>query len=167
MVEILLVVGVIWFVLWLVLKSIKLVFDESSALRNNGRSDPNATPGTITYVIDQDFDGRFYTHAKVDGVTLKLVVDTGATSVALTLSDAKRLGFDPEELDFCVRVETAGGEIKAAEVLINSIRIGQVEVFNVRALVKGINSGESLLGMTFLSKLHSYEIQGHELVIRQ
>ena len=163
MVEILLFVGVIWLILW----SIKLVSDESSTLRNNGRSDPNATPGTITSVIDQNSDGRFYAHAKVDGVTLQLVVDTGATCVTFTLSDAKRLGFDPGELDFCERVGTSGGEIIAAEVLVNSIRIGQVAVFNVRALVKGTNSGQSLLGMNFLSKLHSYEFQGQNLVIRQ
>ena len=168
---VLVVFGPVWFILWL----IGLIFDEfnpvdseeSSELVNNGHNDSNAAVGTKTAVIDQYSNGHFYTSAIVDGVTVEFMVDTGATQVALTLSDAKRLGFDPEELNFCERISTVNGETVAAEVLINSIRIGQVEIFNISALVVGSMSVPSLLGMNFLSELDSYEFRGPDLVIRQ
>ncbi len=141
--------------------------DESSEPGDIGKNYTTATQVAKTAVIDQYSNGHFYTSAFVDGVTVEFMVDTGATRVALTLSDAKRLGFDPEELNFCERISTVNGETVAAEVLINSIRIGQVEIFNISALVVGSMSVPSLLGMNFLSELDSYEFRGPDLVIRQ
>ena len=131
-------------------------------------SEPFRT-GTISNaaVLKRETDGHFWAQAAVDGTEVKFMVDTGASTVALTYVDAQRLGLKPETLDFRWTISTAGGETKGASVLLPSIRIGDVEVRNVEAMVLGDGLEQSLLGMTFLSELYSYEFRRKSLIIRQ
>lgn len=122
---------------------------------------------TNAAILKREYDGHFRARADVNGLEVKFLIDTGASTVALTLDDAERLGFDPDELDFRWSINTAGGETKGASVLIRSIRIGQVEVRDIRAMVMDHDLEESLLGMTFLSELYSYEFRKRNLIIRQ
>jgi len=118
--------------------------------------------------ISRESDGHYWTRADVDGSSLKFLVDTGASVVALTWYDAKRLRLNPEELDFDWTVTTAGGKTTAASVLIESIKIGNVEIENVEAIVMREDDLEtSLLGMSFLGELYSYEFRGNTMIIRQ
>lgn len=133
-----------------------------------GRNDePNSTKYTNATILKRGYDGHFHARAEVNGVEVKFLVDTGASTVALTLNDAERLGFEPDELDFRWEINTAGGDTKGASVLIKSIRIGQVEVRDVPAMVMNQELEQSLLGMTFLSELYSYEFRKRNLIIRQ
>lgn len=118
-------------------------------------------------MIRRDADGHYWTRAAVNGAEIKFMVDTGASTVALTYRDAQRLGLDPETLDFSWRISTAGGETQGASVLLDSIRIGDVEVNDVEAMVLGDELEQSLLGMTFLGELYSYEFQRKSLIIRR
>lgn len=118
-------------------------------------------------IIDREPDGHYWTRADVDGTAVKFMIDTGASTVALTFRDAQRIGLKPEELDFKWEIRTAGGIVHGAAVTLERIRIGQVEVENVEGMVLRDSLDQSLLGMTFLGELYSYEFRKSQLLIRQ
>jgi aspartyl protease family protein len=111
-------------------------------------------------------DGHFWAEAKVDGRAVRFLIDTGATAVALSQTDAKRLGIDTKTLDYSYRVMTASGETRAASVKLASISVAGAQVRDVEALVveKGLET--SLLGMTYLGRLSSFQATPRALVLR-
>jgi aspartyl protease family protein len=111
-------------------------------------------------------DGHFWAEAKVDGRAVRFLIDTGATAVALSQTDAKRLGIDTKALDYSYRVMTASGETRAASVKLASISVAGAQVRDVEALVveKGLET--SLLGMTYLGRLSSFQATPRALVLR-
>jgi aspartyl protease family protein len=117
--------------------------------------------------IDRETDGHFWTNADVSGTQVRFMVDTGASIVALTYFDAQRLGLKPEELNFDAEIRTAGGSVLGAYVTLDSIRIGEVEVEKVSAVILRTELGQSLLGMSFLGELQAYEVRRGQMIIRQ
>lgn len=118
-------------------------------------------------IISREADGHYWTRAEVDGTAVKFMVDTGASTVALTYRDARRIGLNPEELDYKWEIRTAGGLTYGASVLLEEIRIGRVKVENVEAMILKNELDVSLLGMTFLGELDSYEFRKKQLIIRR
>lgn len=112
-------------------------------------------------------DGHYWAQADVDGTHVEFMVDTGASTVALTFRDAQRMGLRPEMLDYSWTIRTAGGEVKGASVRLAVIRIGRIEVENVEAMVLRDGLDQSLLGMSFLSQLESYEFRQGNLILRR
>ena len=113
-------------------------------------------------------DGHYWARALVNQkASVQFMVDTGASVVALTFEDAQKMGLNPASLDYKWEINTAGGTIMGASVTIDSIRINQVHVRDVEAMVLRSDLQQSLLGMSFLSKLHSYEFRGDRMIIRQ
>jgi aspartyl protease family protein len=129
--------------------------------------EPAPSTGSRAAFIDREDDGHFWTRADVSGTQVKFMVDTGASIVALTYFDAQRLGLKPEELDFDSEIRTAGGITYGAPVTLESIRVGKVEIENVNAVILRTELEQSLLGMTFLGELHSYEVRQGQMIIRQ
>lgn len=129
--------------------------------------EPAPSTGSRAAFIDREDDGHFWTRADVSGTQVKFMVDTGASIVALTYFDAQHLGLKPEELDFDSEIRTAGGITYGAPVMLESIRIGKVEIENVNAVILRTELEQSLLGMTFLGELHSYEVRQGQMIIRQ
>ena len=118
--------------------------------------------------IRRESDGYFWTRANVDGSSIQFLVDTGASAVVLNWRDAKRLRLDLDALTYDNRVTTAGGQVMAASIVIDSISIGNVEIEDINALVLQEDLLEdSLLGMSFLGQLYSYEFKGNTMIIRQ
>ena len=112
--------------------------------------------------------GHFFARAWINGRQIDVMVDTGATGVALTSQDAETVGVFVGASDFTRRSRTANGIVKSAPVILDSIRIGDIEVDDVRASVS--QEGRlhiTLLGMTFLGKLSRVEIKGDRLVLTQ
>ena len=96
-----------------------------------------------------------------------MIVDTGASTVVLRHEDADRLGINMHTLHYSVPVQTANGPSQAARVQLDFIRIGNVGVRRVEALIaKPGTLHQSLLGMSFLSRLRSYEFSGDYLELR-
>lgn len=117
-------------------------------------------------VIPADDRGHFRVDARVGGQKLALMADTGATAVALRLSDARRLGLHPAPADFRQPVGTANGTVNAARVTLDEIVVGPIRVSSVEALVLPDEAlGGNLLGMTFLSRLSRFEVAGGKLVL--
>ncbi len=96
-----------------------------------------------------------------------MVVDTGASTIVLNPSDAARAGIKVEGLRYSVPVQTANGTSFAARVRLKNVSIGPVSINNVDALIAKRGAlRESLLGMSFLSRLRSYEFSGDFLTLR-
>lgn len=123
--------------------------------------------GEQILVLHKMEHGHFQVDATINGGSVNLLVDTGASSVVLSYADAERLGLSPETLNFNLMVSTANGTAVAAPVRLDSVAIGPIERRNVRAMVTGQGRlDQSLLGMTFLGTLGSVEIRGDELRLR-
>lgn len=118
--------------------------------------------------VRRAIDGHFWAEANVNGTRVRFLVDTGASSVVLTRDDASRLGFDLDSLVYNRRMMTANGETRGAMIRLDEIRVGNVRVENVDAVVPQ-NSvlPTSLLGMTFLGRLSRYEATQDSLILRQ
>ena len=111
-------------------------------------------------------NGHFMVDAVVDGVEIRFLVDTGASSVVLTANDAERLGYRLDGLEYSERYQTANGEILGAPVVLPELRIGDLEIEDVRSSVIRAPLSTSLLGMTFLSRLESFEVRDEGLILR-
>ena len=111
-------------------------------------------------------DGHFYVDSRVGDRTIRFLVDTGATSVALSPADAQRIGFDLARLDFSRRLQTAGGVVRGAPVVIRSLEIGDIRLRNVRAIVNEQAMPHSLLGISALDRLGGYEVRDGTLTLR-
>jgi aspartyl protease family protein len=94
--------------------------------------------------------GHFLAQGLINGKPIQFMVDTGATTVALGLDDAKRMGIDYQK-GRPVRMGTANGVAQGWLVKLNSVKIGDVEVYEVEAIV-GPNMPYALLGNSFLSR---------------
>jgi aspartyl protease family protein len=111
-------------------------------------------------------DGHFWADAEVDGQTLRFLVDTGATAVALKADDARRLGIQPEGLTYSYTVMTANGPARAARVKLDRVAVGRAEVADVDAFVIDHGLETSLLGMTYLGRLAKFEATPDALVLK-
>jgi aspartyl protease family protein len=112
-------------------------------------------------------DGHFIVRTQVNGIPLSMLVDTGASTVVLKPADAQRLGIDPERLRYSVPVQTANGTTYAAHVRLRTLTVGPINLTDVDALVAKPGAlKENLLGMSFLSRLRSYEFSGDYLTLR-
>jgi aspartyl protease family protein len=123
--------------------------------------------GPVEVKIRKRLDGHFTVKAEVNGTSTSMVVDTGASTIVLRPEDAKKAGIDVSRLSFTVPVMTANGRTVAAKVRLNSVAIGPLEREDVDALVAEPKAlSESLLGMSFLGRLQSYEFSGDFLTLR-
>ena len=112
-------------------------------------------------------NGHYFILANIKGVSIRFLVDTGASDIILTRKEASRIGFDVDKLKFSKIYSTANGKISAAPVSIKRINIGPFAFKNVSASVNAAEMEHSLLGMTFLDLLSSYEVRDGWLTIRQ
>jgi aspartyl protease family protein len=117
-----------------------------------------------TLVYRADRRGHFSLTATVNGAPTRFVVDTGASLVALTLDDARAAGIGRGELIFNQLTQTANGRVRFAPVMLREVRIGQLSIENVPAAVIE-NLDQSLLGMSFLKRLKSFEMREGALTI--
>lgn len=112
-------------------------------------------------------DGDFSLTAHVNGARVPMVVDTGASSVVLTQEAAKASGLPIEVLSYTVNVDTANGRTRAAPVTLERIVVGGLIERSVPALVAQQGQlKQSLLGMSFLNRLDSWEVRGNKLRMR-
>jgi len=120
-----------------------------------------------TVEVARAFNGDFDVTAEINGARVSMVLDTGASSVVLTREDAKAAGLPLEVLAYTVNIETANGRTRAAPVVLDRIAIGGLVERSIEALVAQPGQLKtSLLGMSFLNRLQSWEVRGDRLVLR-
>ncbi|HWM45372.1 MAG TPA: TIGR02281 family clan AA aspartic protease [Xanthobacteraceae bacterium] len=134
---------------------------------NIAAPEPQAPAGSRTVSIRRASDGHFHTEASVDGRRVDMLVDTGASVIALRERDAARLGIHPAARDYSAKISTANGVVLAARVELNRVEVGGITVRNVAAVVLPDEAlGKNLLGMSFLSKLR-WEQRNGQLTLEQ
>lgn len=137
------------------------------AQRVSGELNPAApiTRSAGEVVIRRANDGHFYADMSINGTDMRLMADTGASVVALSVEDAENAGIDVDQLDFTIRMSTANGTALAARVKLDEVRIGQIVRQDVTAIVsRGLS--QSLLGMNFFSSLSKFQIENDELLLK-
>jgi aspartyl protease family protein len=111
--------------------------------------------------------GSFSIGAQVNGARVAMALDTGASSVVLTQEAAKAAGLPLEVLSYTVNVDTANGRARAAPVTLDRLAIGGIIERSVPALIAPPGQlRTSLLGMSFLNRLESWEVRGDQLMMR-
>ena len=123
------------------------------------------TRGRVVEVVRSG--GSFSVSAQVNGAHVPMALDTGASSVVLTQEAAKAAGLPLEVLAYTVNVETANGRARAAPVTLDRLAVGGIIERSVPALIA--QPGQlhtSLLGMSFLNRLESWEVRGDQLMMR-
>jgi aspartyl protease family protein len=111
-------------------------------------------------------DGHYWAEADINGRAVRVLVDTGASVVALTRDDALRLGFMLESEDFNHTVVTANGEGRAARIELAHVAVAGARVERVQALVVERGLPTSLLGMSYLGRLSRIEATPRGLTLR-
>jgi aspartyl protease family protein len=126
-----------------------------------------STGGLTEVRIRKRLDGHFNANVKVNGKSISMIVDTGASTIVLRPEDAKKAGIDVSALTYRVPVITANGRTVAARVRLDEVSVGPLDRKKVDALVAQPGAlTQSLLGMSFLSRLRSYEFSGDFLTLR-
>lgn len=132
----------------------------STAIITNSR-------GETEILLSKDRNNHYVANLEVDGYPIKMLVDTGASSVVLTHDDAKRIGINTDELSYSITVSTANGTTSAARTRLNNISLGPISRNNISALVAQDGAmRESLLGMSFINTLSSFHIRNNELILK-
>lgn len=140
-------------------------FFAAAQLDNDMDAPSSAAPASVR--IRKTADG-FIANSEVNGESFEMLVDSGAATVVLRQSDAEKAGVDVSHLTFDTPLKTANGTSYLAPIRLKSVRIGQLTVDDVEALVaKPGTLNENLLGMSFLRRLTSYQVAGDFITLRQ
>ena len=133
-------------------------------------SAPVATPAASAAnpsetLLERSDGGHFYVDAEVNGELVHFVVDTGATSVALTVDDARRIGVPFSPSEFQVVGSGASGPVRGKSIMLDKVSVEGKEVRAVRgAVLEGLDI--SLLGQTYLSRISTVEMSGEYMRLK-
>lgn len=112
---------------------------------------PAERPGVMLYA---GADGHFHADGTINGRLVRFLVDTGATTVALSGDEARRLGIDYRAFGRPEYASTAGGVVRSWSLTLNRVEVGPIVLYNVAAgVIEGAFPREALLGMSFLGRL--------------
>jgi aspartyl protease family protein len=126
----------------------------------------HATTAGRTVQVARAASGDFAVTTQINGARVSMVLDTGASSVVLTREDAKAAGLPLEVLAYTVSIDTANGRTQAAPVTLDRLAIGGLVEHSIAALVAQPGQLKvSLLGMSFLNRLQSWEVRGDRLLL--
>lgn len=110
-------------------------------------------------------DGHFWARVTVNGVSRRMLVDSGATLTALSSATAEAAGLKPGMPAFPVVLNTANGMIRAETARVDSLRIGTIRADKMPVVVSPAFGETDVLGMNFLSRLKSWRVEGSTLIL--
>ena len=110
--------------------------------------------------------GHYFLDADVNGQRVEFLVDTGASLLTLSQSDAQKLGLNPQTLSYSEQFQTANGVAYGAPVRLREFRLGSFSVHDVEAAVMQQSLPISLLGMSVLSKFAGHDVEGEKMTLR-
>ena len=122
--------------------------------------------GDHALTLTQDDSGDFYIYGEANGTRVRFLVDTGASGIVLSPSDAQRIGIDMAALHFAGGYETANGIGSGALYTLDTMSVGPLQFSNVPVSINRTDMHASLLGMSFLKRLRSFEIRGRQMYLR-
>lgn len=116
-------------------------------------------------VLEKRSNGHFYVDATVNGQLVNFVVDTGATVIALTVDDARRIGIPFSESGFTVVAQGASGPVRGQNITVASVSVDGKAVMDLEgAVLEGL--GQSLLGQAYLSRISSVRMSGDYMTLK-
>ena len=110
-------------------------------------------------------DGHFWARVTIDGVPRRLLVDSGATTTALSVRTASAAGLDVKQSPFPVVLNTANGTITAETATVKELRLGDIVARDIGVVVSPAFGDGDVLGMNFLSRLKSWRVEGRTLIL--
>jgi aspartyl protease family protein len=116
-------------------------------------------------VLPRAADGHFYAEVVVDAASTRMLVDTGASVVALTAEDADAIGITWDAAQLAPVARGVGGEVDGVRVMLDRVQIGSLEARHVEAVVVPEGLEVSLLGQSFLAKVARVEIDQQKMVL--
>jgi len=146
-----------------IIDGVKLVAatDSSATIDNNGRrqtiaigdhvSRAPASSGRSSTTLQADSRGHYMVQGQINGGSVRMLLDTGATMIALPASEAVRLGIDYRKGQTAY-LNTANGTVPAYQVRLNTVKVGDIEINQVDAVVQEQGLPIILLGMSFLNR---------------
>lgn len=142
-------------------------FPFARASTEEASSLPAAAGTTGAVELKAQANGHYYTRADINGRSIDVMIDTGATVVALTFEDAERAGLFLKPSDFTHAAATANGTARVAPVVLERVSVGNITLRNVQAVVAERGSlTVTLLGMSFLSRLQRVDLRSGVLQMR-
>lgn len=134
--------------------------------KGGGWSSPSSPKSSGEVRLGRAGDSHFYADASIDGANVRMMVDSGASIVALTRRDAEAIGIDVDRLPIGGTARTAGGDVPMRTVMLDSVDIDGIEVRGVQAAVIDADMGVSLLGQSYLSRLDAVNVEGDTMTLR-
>ena len=131
--------------------------------RHYSRSTSGSGNGVVT--LAPDSQGHYVASGQINGIGVRMMVDTGATLLCLPAADARRLGIDYRSGQPAV-VNTANGAVAVFRIKLDSVRIGELELSQVDAVVQEKGLTQALLGMSFLSRTEMNR-SGDQMTLRK
>lgn len=119
-----------------------------------------------TVRIAMDAGGHFWAQADINGVRRRMLIDSGATTTALSVDTARAAGIDLDENPVSVMLDTANGRITARTATAKRIVIGSVVAHDLPVVVSDAFAETNVLGMNFLSRLASWRVEGNTLILQ-
>jgi aspartyl protease family protein len=138
--------------------------------RVQGRTAERPVPASRGRIVElkAGAHGHYYARVEINGRPIDVLVDSGASLVALTYEDARNAGLTVRDSDYTHRVSTANGSARVAPVTLDRVSIGEITVRDVPAAVSEPGSlATSLLGMSFLGRLQQIDIRSGVLVLKE
>ena len=135
---------------------VSAAFNDVSSSFNDGRQ----------MVLTRSADGHYYAPGNADGAALRFLVDTGATVVALTQSDAELLGYFLNPGELTVVGHAVNGEVRGKSIVIKRLSIGDIAAENVPAVIIPDGLRVSLLGQSFLSRVAHVTISDNRMTLK-
>lgn len=130
-------------------------------------SEPAPAKTERVLTVNADYRGHYLVHPSIDNYRVRMMVDTGASLIVLTDGDARALGIRPDRSAYSVALGTANGVVRGAKTMLREVRLGDISVRDVEAVVMPAGAlSISLLGTSFLRRLRSYQVEGGRMVLR-
>ena len=120
--------------------------------------------GTETRIV-MAADGHFWAEAQINGVARRLLIDSGATTTALSVDTASAAKLDLEQSPFPAVITTANGPVNARTAKVAALTVGNVTARDLGVVVSPAFGNTDVLGMNFLSRLGSWRVEGRTLIL--
>lgn len=118
-----------------------------------------------TLKIRQSADGHYWADAEVNGIPVRFLIDSGATTTAMTLKTAQAAKVDINEGGFPTYLSTANGTVEAQRGTIQSLRVGPIAASDLPIVVAEAFGDSNVIGMNFLSEMKSWRVEGQEMIL--